>query len=137
MLFRSLPTIIVAHATFCVVVAYNNVVARLRRLPRSPEEASADLGADALTTFRRITLPSIRTSLLAGGLLAFALSFDEVIVTLFAAGAGTKTIPVWIFNSMQRPNELPVVNVVALVLVLLSILPVWLAQRIKIGRAHV
>ena len=130
-----LPTIIVAHATFCVVVAYNNVVARLRRLPRSPEEASADLGADALTTFRRITLPSIRTSLLAGGLLAFALSFDEVIVTLFAAGAGTKTIPVWIFNSMQRPNELPVVNVVALVLVLLSILPVWLAQRISGGEA--
>lgn len=130
-----LPTIVVAHATFCVVVAYNNVVARLRRLPRSPEEASADLGADAFTTFRRITLPSIRTALLAGGLLAFALSFDEVIVTLFAAGAGTKTIPVWIFNAMQRPNELPVVNVVALVLVVLSIVPVWLAQRISGGEA--
>lgn len=130
-----LPTIVIAHATFCVVVAYNNVVARLRRLPRSAEEASADLGADALTTFRRITLPAIRTALMSGGLLAFALSFDEVIVTLFAAGAGTKTIPVWIFNAMQRPNELPVVNVVALVLVMLSIVPVWLAQRLSGGEA--
>jgi putative spermidine/putrescine transport system permease protein len=130
-----LPTIIVAHATFCVVVAYNNIVARLRRLPRSPEEASADLGADSWMTFRRITLPGVRTALLSGGLLAFALSFDEVIVTLFAAGAGTKTIPVWIFNAMQRPNELPVVNVVALLLVLLSVVPVWLAQRISGGEA--
>ena len=128
-----LPTIIVAHATFCVVVAYNNVVARLRRLPRSPEEASADLGADSWMTFRRITLPGVRTSLLSGGLLAFALSFDEVIVTLFAAGAGTKTIPVWIFNAMQRPNELPVVNVVALLLVLVSVIPVWIAQRLSGG----
>ena len=130
-----LPTIIVAHATFCVVVAYNNVVARLRRLPRSPEEASADLGATPWMTFRRITLPGMRTALLSGGLLAFALSFDEVIVTLFAAGAGTKTIPVWIFSAMQRPNELPVVNVVALVLVLVSIIPVWIAQRISGGEA--
>ena len=128
-----LPTIIVAHATFCVVVAYNNVVARLRRLPRSPEEASADLGADSWMTFRRITLPGVRTALLSGGLLAFALSFDEVIVTLFAAGAGTKTIPVWIFNAMQRPNELPVVNVVALLLVLVSVIPVWIAQRLSGG----
>ena len=118
-----LPTIIVAHATFCIVVAYNNVVARLRRLPRSPEEASADLGADSWMTFRRITLPGVRT----------ALSFDEVIVTLFAAGAGTKTIPVWIFNAMQRPNELPVVNVVALLLVLVSVIPVWIAQRLSGG----
>ena len=128
-----LPTIIVAHATFCVVVAYNNVVARLRRLPRSPEEASADRGADSWMTFRRITLPGVRTALLSGGLLAFALSFDEVIVTLLAAGAGTKTIPVWIFNAMQRPNELPVVNVVALLLVLVSVIPVWIAQRLSGG----
>ncbi|MCX5979663.1 MAG: ABC transporter permease [Chloroflexi bacterium] len=128
-----LPTIIIAHATFCVVVAYNNIVARLRRLPRSPEEASADLGADSWMTFRRITLPGVRTALLSGGLLAFALSFDEVIVTLFAAGAGTKTIPVWIFNAMQRPNELPVVNVVALLLVLISVIPVWIAQRLSGG----
>lgn len=130
-----LGTIVIAHATFCVVVAYNNIVARMRRLPRSPEEASSDLGADALTTFRRITYPALRTALLSGGLLAFALSFDEVIVTLFAAGAGTKTIPVWIFNAMQRPNELPVVNVVALVLVGLSIIPVWIAQRVSGGEA--
>ena len=125
-----LMTIIIGHATFCVVVAYNNVVARLRRLPRSPEEASADLGADPWITFRNITLPGMRTALLSGGLLAFALSFDEVIVTLFTAGAGTQTIPIWIFTAIQRPTELPVVNVVALVLVLLSVIPVYLAQRI-------
>jgi putative spermidine/putrescine transport system permease protein len=128
-----LHTIVIAHATFCVVVAYNNIVARLRRLPRSPEEASADLGADSWMTFRRITLPGLRTALLSGGLLAFALSFDEVIVTLFAAGAGTKTVPVWIFNAMQRPNELPVVNVVALLLIVVSVIPVWIAQRIGGG----
>lgn len=126
-----LTTIIVGHATFCVVVAYNNVIARLRRLPRSPEEASADLGADTWTTFRRITLPGMRTALLSGGLLAFALSFDEVIVTLFTAGAGTRTIPIWIFTAIQRPTELPVVNVVALVLIVVSVLPVWLAQRLS------
>jgi putative spermidine/putrescine transport system permease protein len=125
-----LLTIIVGHATFCVVVAYNNVVARLRRLPRTPEEASSDLGADTWMTFRRITLPGMRTALLSGGLLAFALSFDEIIVTLFTAGAGTKTIPIWIFTAIQRPTELPVVNVVALLLMLLSVIPVYFAQRI-------
>jgi putative spermidine/putrescine transport system permease protein len=123
-------TIIVGHATFCVVIAYNNVVARLRRLPRSPEEASADLGADTWTTFRRITLPSIGTALLSGGLLAFALSFDEIIVTNFTAGPGTETVPMWILGAIRRPTELPVVNVVAFVLLLISIIPVWLAQRI-------
>lgn len=125
-----LMTIIIGHATFCVVIAYNNVVARLRRLPRTPEEASADLGADSWLTFRRITLPGMATALLSGGLLSFALSFDEIIVTLFTAGAGTQTIPIWIFASIQRPTELPVVNVVALVLLLLSVVPVYLAQRI-------
>ena len=125
-----LPTIIVGHATFCVVIAYNNVVARLRRLPRTPEEASADLGADSWLTFRKITMPGMRTALLSGALLSFALSFDEIIVTLFTAGAGTQTIPIWIFTSIQRPTELPVVNVVALVLLLLSVIPVYLAQRI-------
>ncbi|MEO8251968.1 MAG: ABC transporter permease [Chloroflexota bacterium] len=125
-----LMTIIVGHATFCVVVAYNNVVARLRRLPRTPEEASSDLGADTWVTFRRITMPGMRTALLSGALLAFALSFDEIIVTLFTAGAGTQTIPIWIFTAIQRPTELPVVNVVALVLVLLSVVPVYFAQRI-------
>jgi putative spermidine/putrescine transport system permease protein len=126
-------TIIVGHATFCVVIAYNNVIARLRRLPRSPEEASADLGADFFTTFRRVTLPGMGTALLSGGLLAFALSFDEIIVTNFTAGAGTQTIPMWIFTAIQRPVELPVVNVVALVLIVLSVIPVWIATRISDG----
>lgn len=125
-----LMTIIIGHATFCVVIAYNNVVARLRRLPRTAEEASADLGADTWTTFRRVTLPGMGTALLSGGLLAFALSFDEIIVTNFTAGPGTRTIPIWIFTAIQRPSELPVVNVVAFVLVLFSAIPVYLAQRI-------
>ena len=126
-----LATIIVGHATFCVVIAYNNVIARLRRLPRTPEEASADLGADTWITFRRITMPGMRTALLSGGLLAFALSFDEVIVTLFVAGAGTQTIPIFVLNAMQRPTELPVVNVIALVLIAFSVIPVYIAQRIS------
>jgi putative spermidine/putrescine transport system permease protein len=126
-----LLTIVVGHATFCVVIAYNNVIARLRRLPRTPEEASADLGANAFTTFRRVTLPGMGTALLSGGLLAYALSFDEIIVTNFTAGAGTQTIPMWILAAIQRPTELPVVNVVALVLILLSVLPVYLATRIS------
>jgi putative spermidine/putrescine transport system permease protein len=126
-----LMTIIVGHATFCVVIVYNNVIARLRRLPRTPEEASADLGADMFTTFRRITLPGMFTALVSGGLLAFGLSFDEIIVTIFTAGAGTQTVPMWIFTAIQRPNELPVVNVVALVLVIISVLPVYVAQRIS------
>ncbi|MBM4407555.1 MAG: ABC transporter permease [Chloroflexi bacterium] len=130
-----LLTIVVGHATFCVVVVYNNVMARLRRLPRSPEEASSDLGADAFTTFRRVTLPGMRTALLSGGLLAFALSFDEIIVTNFTAGPGTQTIPIWILASIQRPDELPVVNVVALLLILVSVIPVWLAMRISSGEA--
>jgi putative spermidine/putrescine transport system permease protein len=116
-----------------VVIAYNNVIARLRRLPRTPEEASADLGADTWTTFRRVTLPGMGTALLSGGLLAFALSFDEIIVTNFTAGPGTQTIPMWIFAAIQRPTELPVVNVVAFVLILFSTIPVYLAQRISQG----
>lgn len=126
-------TIIVGHATFCVVIAYNNVIARLRRLPRSPEEASADLGADTWTTFRRVMLPGMGTALLSGGLLAFALSFDEVIVTNFTAGPGTQTVPMWILAAIQRPVELPVVNVVAFVLMLLSLIPVYLAARVSSG----
>jgi len=126
-----LLTIVIGHATFCVVIAYNNVVARLRRLPRTPEEASADLGANAFTTFRRVTLPGMGTALLSGGLLAYALSFDEIIVTNFTAGAGTQTIPMWILTAIQRPTELPVVNVVALVLILLSVIPVYIATRIS------
>ena len=125
-----LMTIIVGHATFCIVIVYNNVIARLRRPPQSAEEASADLGADTFLTFRRITLPAIRTALLAGALLAFALSFDEVIVTNFTAGPGTQTIPMWILASLQRSQELPVVNVVAFLLILVSVIPVYFAQRI-------
>src|SRR5215208_4713923 len=119
-------TVIVGHATFCVVIVFNNVIARLRRLPASPEEASGDLGAAMLTTFRRVTAPRLGTALLSGALLAFALSFDEIIVTNFTAGPGTQTVPLWIFSAIQRPNELPVVNVVAFVLTLVSIIPVWL-----------
>ena len=126
-----LLTVVIGHATFCVVIVYNNVIARLRRLPRSPEEASADLGADMWTTFRRITGPRLGTALLSGALLSFGLSFDEIIVTLFTAGPGTQTIPLFIFASLQRPNELPVVNVVVFVLILLSVVPVWLATRIS------
>jgi putative spermidine/putrescine transport system permease protein len=126
-----LMTVIVGHATFCVVIVYNNVIARLRRLPSSPEEASSDLGADIFTTFRRVTAPRLGTALMSGALLAFALSFDEIIVTNFTAGPGTQTVPLWILGAIQRPNELPVVNVVAFVLTLVSVIPVWLAQRIS------
>ena len=126
-----LMTIVVGHATFCIVIVFNNVIARLRRLPSSPEEASGDLGADMWTTFRRVTGPRLGTALLSGALLAFALSFDEIIVTNFTAGAGTQTIPLWIFAAIQRPSELPVVNVVAFLLILVSIIPVWLAQRLS------
>jgi putative spermidine/putrescine transport system permease protein len=123
-------TIIVGHATFCIVVVYNNVTARLRRVGGSYEQASADLGAGPWTTFRLVTFPLLRSSLLAGALLAFALSFDEIVVTTFTAGPGTPTLPIWIFNNLFRPNAAPVVNVVAVVLVIASIVPVWLATRL-------
>jgi putative spermidine/putrescine transport system permease protein len=123
-------TIAIGHATFCIVVVYNNVLARLRRTSRNLEEASADLGAHPLQTFRYVTFPAIRTALLAGGLLAFALSFDEIIVTTFTAGAGKQTLPIWILNNYSRPNQGPIVNAVGLFAVLLSIIPVYLAQRL-------
>jgi putative spermidine/putrescine transport system permease protein len=121
--------IIVAHATFCVVLVYNNVIARLRRLSSSLEEASADLGADTWQTFRYITWPNVRSAVLAGALLAFALSFDEVIVTIFVAG-GVKTLPVWIFQSFRLANQVALVNVAGLVAILLSVIPVYLATRL-------
>ncbi len=124
-----LATIILGHATFCVVVIYNNAVARLRRTTGSLDEASADLGADSLQTFRYVMFPQLRSALLAAALLAFALSFDEVIVTVFTAGA-QQTLPIWIFATLSRPAELPVVNVVALFVIVLSIIPVYFAQRI-------
>src|SRR4051795_2252909 len=126
----SLLTVIVGHATFCIVVVYNNATARLRRVSTSFEEASADLGAHTWQTFRFVTLPSMRTALAAGALLAFALSFDEIIVTLFTIGPGQETLPIWIFNNLFRPNQLPIVNVVAVLVVLASIIPVYLAHRL-------
>lgn len=126
----SVATIIVGHATFCVVTVYNNVIARLRRSSRSMQEASMDLGADTWQTFRHVTLPVIRTALLAGGLLAFALSFDEVIVTTFTAGT-QKTLPLWVFDNLKLPNQRPLVNVVAVLVILASAIPVYLAQRLS------
>ena len=125
----SLWTIIIGHATFCVVVVYNNVVARLRRTSTSLVEASSDLGADGIQTFRYVILPNIGTALMAGGLLAFALSFDEIIVTNFTSGSEI-TLPKWIFNNLRLPNQRPVVNVVASVLLLASLIPVYVAQRL-------
>jgi putative spermidine/putrescine transport system permease protein len=122
-------TVIVGHATFCIVVVFNNVVARLRRTARSFEEASADLGAGTWQTFAYVTLPQLRSALIAGALLAFALSFDEVIVTTFTAGA-QQTLPIWILANLSRPNQLPIVNVVGVLVILLSAVPVYVAQRI-------
>jgi putative spermidine/putrescine transport system permease protein len=124
-----LLTIVIGHATFCIVVVFNNVVARLRRTSRSFEEASADLGANGLQTFRYVVFPQLRSALVAGALLAFALSFDEVIVTTFTAGQ-QQTLPIWIFANLSRPRQLPIVNVVAVLAILLSLIPVWIAQRI-------
>ena len=123
-------TIVVGHATFCIVVVYNNVIARLRRLSGSFEEASADLGASPWQTFRLVTLPNMRTALVAGALLAFALSFDEIIVTTFTIGTGDETLPIWIFNNISRPNQLPIINVVAVLVILISIIPVYFAHRL-------
>lgn len=122
-------TIIVGHATFCIVVVYNNAVARLRRMSSSFEEASADLGATTWQTFRWVTFPAMRSALLAGALLAFGLSFDEVIVTTFTAG-GDATLPIWILSNLSRPNQLPIVNVVAVFVILISLLPIYIAQRL-------
>jgi len=122
-------TLVIAHATFCIVTVFNNVIARLRRLAPNVEEASADLGADTFQTFRYVTLPLVRSALLAGGLLAFALSFDEIVVTTFTVGSG-QTLPLWIFSNLFRPNQLPIVNAVATAVVLLSVVPVYFAQRL-------
>jgi putative spermidine/putrescine transport system permease protein len=128
----SLWTIIIGHATFCIVIVFNNVIARLRRTPSSLAEASADLGASGWQTLRYVLFPSIRTALIAGGLLAFALSFDEIIVTNFTSGTEI-TLPQWIFNNLRLPNLRPQVNVVAFVVILASFIPVYLAQRLTGG----
>ena len=113
-------------------MVYNNVIARMRRTAGNLDEASADLGADNWQTFRFVMLPQMRTALLAGALLAFALSFDEVIVTIFTSGA-QQTLPIWIFAQLSRPLELPIVNVVALFVILVSIIPVYFAARLAGG----
>jgi putative spermidine/putrescine transport system permease protein len=122
-------TIVIGHATFCVVIVYNNVLARLRRTQMSLLEASMDLGADGWQTFRFVTFPVVSTALIAGGLLAFALSFDEVIVTTFTAG-NHNTLPLWIFGNIRLGQQLPQVNVVVLIILAITILPVALAQRL-------
>ena len=123
-------TIVIGHATFCVVVVYNNVLARFRRSSGSMVEASMDLGANSFQTFRYVVLPNIATALLAGGMLAFALSFDEVIVTTFTAGQQT-TLPIWIFSQLARPRQRPVTNVVATIVILITFLPIFFAQRLS------
>ena len=122
-------TIVVGHATFCVVIVHNNVVARLRRLPARLIEASMDLGADTLTTLRYVVLPQLSTALLAGGILAFALSVDELIVTTFTAG-NDRTLPIWLLNQLSRPREVAITNVVALLVMLLTMPLILLAWRL-------
>jgi len=122
-------TIIIGHTTFCIVVVYNNLIARLRRMPGSLTEASMDLGARGWQTLRLVTLPMAATAIVSGALLAFGLSFDEVIVTVFTAGA-QNTLPLWIFGNIQRGQQLPEVNVVVLVILAFTIIPVLLSQRL-------
>jgi putative spermidine/putrescine transport system permease protein len=119
-------TIVAGHTTFCIVIVYNNVIARLRRIPPSWVEASMDLGADGMQTLRHVLLPQVATALLAGGMLAFALSFDEIIVTLFTAGH-ERTLPIWFFNELFRPRERPITNVVAVVVITVTLVPILLA----------
>ena len=126
-------TVVLGHATFCIVVVFNNIAARLRRTGSSLQEASMDLGASSWQTFRFVTLPAVRSALVAGALLAFALSFDEIVVTSFTAGPGIQTLPQWIFNNLFRPNQAPIVNAVAAALVVLFVIPVYLAQRLSEG----
>ena len=125
-------TIVLGHATFCIVVVYNNAVARFRRLSGSMMEASADLGANGFQTFRHVVLPNIATALLAGGMLAFALSFDEVIVTTFTAGQ-QQTLPIWMLEELVRPRQRPVTNVVAMVVVIVTFLPILAAYYLTRG----
>jgi putative spermidine/putrescine transport system permease protein len=125
----SIVTIVIGHATFCIVVVYNNIVARLRRVPGSLTEASMDLGARGWQTMRFVTLPMVATSLVSGALLAFALSFDEIIVTVFTAGA-QNTLPLWIFGAIRLGQQLPEVNAVVSVIIVATIIPVGLAARL-------
>jgi putative spermidine/putrescine transport system permease protein len=132
----SLWTIMIGHATFCIVVVYNNVIARLRRTPGSLAEASMDLGANGWQTFRMVTFPAIRTAIVAGALLAFALSFDEIVVTNFVSGTEL-TIPKFIFNNLRQPRNRPIINVVAVGVTVAMLIPVYIAQRIAGGGADI
>lgn len=123
-------SVVAAYATFCIVVVYNNAAARIRSTGTRPEEASHDLGAGVFTTFRRITLPRLRSALVAGALLAFALSFDEIIVTTFTVGPGTTTLPIWILQNMFRPTQAPIVAVIAVVVIAAASVPLIIAQRL-------
>jgi putative spermidine/putrescine transport system permease protein len=130
-------TVILGHATFCIVVVFNNVLARLRRTGTNLEEAAMDLGAGPFQTFRDVTFPAVRSALVAGALLAFALSFDEIVVTTFTSGPGIETLPQWIFNNLFRPNQGPIINAVAAALLVAFILPVYLAMRMSDGPGRV
>ncbi len=125
-------TIVLGHATFCIVIVYNNAVARFRRLSGSIVEASLDLGANGFQTFRHVILPNLGSALLAGGMLAFALSFDEVIVTTFTAGQQS-TLPIWMLNELVRPRQRPVTNVVAIVVFVTTFIPILLAYYLTRG----
>lgn len=127
----SLWSLVIAHATFCIVVVFNNVIARLRRLSGNIEEASMDLGATRLTTFRLVTLPNLGSALLAGALLAFALSFDEIVVTTFTAPPDILTLPLWIYSNLLNRQQAAVVNVAAAGLILLSLLPIYFTQKLS------
>jgi putative spermidine/putrescine transport system permease protein len=127
----SIWSLVIAHATFCIVVVFNNVVARLRRLGGNIEEASMDLGATRWMTFRLVTLPNLSSALLAGGLLAFALSFDEIVVTTFTAPPDVQTLPLWIFNNLLSRQQAPIVNVVAAALIILAAVPIYLTQKLS------
>ena len=125
-------TIVIGHSTFCVVIVFNNMLARLRRTSGSYFEASADLGADGWQTFRYVTFPAVRTALVAGGLLAFALSWDEIVVTFFVAGSNN-TLPLLIYGKIRQGQQLPEVNAIALFVIVLTVIPVFLAQRLTSG----
>ena len=131
----STATIVLGHATFCIVIVYNNAVARFRRLSGSIVEASLDLGANGFQTFRHVVLPNLGSALLAGGMLAFALSFDEVIVTTFTAGQQS-TLPIWMLNELVRPRQRPVTNVVAIAVFVATFIPILLAYRLTRGASE-
>ena len=130
-------TIILGHATFCIVVVFNNALARFRRLSGSMIEASMDLGADGFQTFRHVILPQIGSALLAGGMLAFALSFDEVIVTIFTNGLENKTLPIWIYEQLFRPRERPITNVAAVLVMIVTFIPVLAAYYLTRDGEHI